>query len=68
VPKIKTYPEDEGCAGCGISHKAAREQGSIDEGELLQELECPECGRMGCSVCMPGGNNCICPECEEGAG
>lgn len=63
---IKTYPKDEGCAHCGISHKAARADGAIDKGELLQMLECPECYRMGCSVCMPAGNHCICPECEAG--
>jgi hypothetical protein len=33
-------------------------------------LECPGCGRPGCCTykggCMPGGNNCLCPTCEEG--
>jgi hypothetical protein len=68
MPKIKTYPADEGCAGCGISHKTAQEDNHLDAGELLQELECPACGRMGCNVCMPGGVGCVCPECEEGGG
>jgi hypothetical protein len=30
------------------------------------ELVCPECGRDGCSECMPAGRGCVCPECEEG--
>lgn len=33
-------------------------------------LECPKCGRPGCcdenGGCMPGGRNCICPQCECG--
>lgn len=65
MPKIKTYPEDECCAGCGITHEAAREQGDIFAGELLQELECPKCGKMGCNVCMPAGAGCPCPECSD---
>jgi hypothetical protein len=38
---------------------------------LLSEiLECPDCHREGCCPdegfgCMPAGNNCSCPECEE---
>jgi len=28
-------------------------------------LECPECGREGCSQCMPMGRDCMCPECEQ---
>lgn len=35
--------------------------------------ECPECGRDGCIEkadgtpgCMPGGRNCLCPQCEDG--
>lgn len=27
---------------------------------------CPECENEGCSErCHPGGNNCLCPSCEE---
>lgn len=65
MAKIKTYPENEGCAGCGLSHEAARGAGYLFKGELLQELECPRCGKIGCNVCMPGGVGCICPECEQ---
>ncbi len=28
-------------------------------------LTCPNCYRDGCPDCMPGGVNCMCPECEE---
>ena len=28
-------------------------------------LTCPGCGREGCENCMPAGNGCMCPECEE---
>lgn len=63
--EVKTYSEDECCDGCGITHEAAREQGEIFEGELLQRLECPGCGKVGCNVCMPAGNGCLCPECED---
>jgi hypothetical protein len=37
-------------------------------GEPVEEkylFECPDCYRAGCPECMPAGNNCICPECEE---
>ena len=27
--------------------------------------ECHECCREGCPECMPAGEGCICPECEE---
>jgi hypothetical protein len=29
-------------------------------------LLCPTCGREGCPECIPAGNGCECPECEEG--
>ncbi len=48
----ETLPDT--CPGCGV--------------DVWPEsiLECPGCGRLGCCGCMPGGINCICPECEEG--
>jgi hypothetical protein len=28
-------------------------------------VECPRCGKEGCTAyCCPGGNNCLCVECE----
>ncbi len=38
----------------------------VDEDEIIT---CPDCGRDGCCTatggCMPAGEDCICPECEE---
>ena len=60
-----TYPDDEVCAGCGMSHEEALEAGVLDKGEKLTILECPRCGYTGCEDCIPGGVGCICLECEE---
>jgi hypothetical protein len=61
---MKTYPEDEVCAGCGISHATARAEGHIRARELLRVIECPTCGHEGCDVCMPAGLGVPCPDCE----
>lgn len=63
---MKTYPKDEGCAYCGASHAQAIKDTVLMKDELLSHLECPECGRDGCEVCMPAGVGCVCPECDEG--
>lgn len=43
--------EPEGCPYCG------------EDTTII--YECPVCYREGCPACMPAGNNCMCPECEE---
>jgi len=36
-------------------------------GEEAEKLNvCHECGREGCSACMPAGVGCPCPQCDEG--
>lgn len=62
------WPKGECCAYCGETEETAKKS-FLTIGELkggLDKLECPRCGRPGCGVCMPGGNNCVCPECEAG--
>lgn len=65
---MRTWPEDECCPYCGetveTAAKSFLQQDELEHG--LPRLECPVCGRDGCAICMPGGNNCMCPECEEG--
>lgn len=62
----RVWSKDESCPYCGETIETATKTFLSPE-ELangLDRLECPQCGRDGCGVCMPGGNNCICPECE----
>jgi hypothetical protein len=61
---IRKRKDPETCPYCGEE---------IGEDRNLSLLTCPECGRDGCckpregvAGCMPGGRNCICPECEYG--
>lgn len=61
----KTYPEDEGCAGCGASHKEAWRRGILDKGDYLTIIECPRCGYTGCECCIVGGVGTICEDCER---
>ena len=56
-----TSPLDESCPHCGEAY----EPGEAAEAGRHGPLQCPECGREGCSLCMPAGRRCLCPECEE---
>lgn len=47
---------DDQCPKCGESYDPVK----------YGEYECPKCGVVGSSKCCnPGGNNCLCAECEE---
>lgn len=54
---MKVKKTKEKCDYCG--------QQKISENGKIYTYECPQCSREGCDFCMPAGNNCICPECEE---
>ncbi len=64
----RVWDKGECCAYCGeTTETAAKTFLSAEElADGLDRLECSQCGREGCGVCMPGGNNCVCPECEAG--
>jgi hypothetical protein len=47
------------CDYCGVKPKPKAK-------EPLYQYTCPMCMRPGCPECMPAGNGCICPACEEG--
>ena len=36
---------------------------AVEDGRVFR-YRCPRCRRVGCDVCMPAGNGCMCPECE----
>jgi hypothetical protein len=62
------WSEDR-CDHCGARHEdllddLADEIGAT-YGAIVPGYVCPRCGRDGCPNCMPGGRNCLCPECEE---
>lgn len=62
------YEEGTTCPFCGREielEKEERESGSYPDDFGDYYLECPGCGREGCSECMPCGRGCLCPECEE---
>ena len=65
---LKTW-EDPQCGHCG-EHVDSLDI-LMNEDELvalsgeMPLYTCPQCGRDGCPQCMPAGNNCLCPECEE---
>lgn len=49
--EVKMEP-GECCPTCGLENPTA-------------VYECSDCGKEGClEQCCPGGNNCICVECE----
>jgi hypothetical protein len=60
--------EDGICAGCGCTVDDYPGLTEEDKKEFQekgwQRLECPGCGRDGCLCCIPGGNNCLCPDCD----
>lgn len=49
---------EDKCSHCG-------EEIARDEDQVFI-YTCPSCGRKGCDSCMPAGNGCMCPECEDG--
>lgn len=41
------------CQGCGHSE------------HNLPVYECPGCGYEGCPECIPAGDGCMCPDCDD---
>lgn len=59
------YNEGEKCHHCGkVQHQNEADKKNGDPPGYL--LTCPECYRPGCEECMPMGQGCKCPKCEEG--
>jgi hypothetical protein len=56
---------EETCDYCGAGPKPKGSPPNSTK-ELFYRYACPMCMRPGCPECMPAGNGCICPECDEG--
>jgi uncharacterized protein with PIN domain len=62
------YEAGSTCPYCGrVLELDPKEREVTDYPEDFGDFyyECPECGREGCSECMPCGRGVVCPECEE---